>query len=271
MAPDDGVGAFRSVDSANDPDSLVKTMDMMDQHQLVHEARALIRKWLNPRPGDVTLDVGCGTGTEVREYARMVAPAGNAIGIDSSETMINEARRRSQGLNLPAEFRVADAAALPFEDNTFSGCRAERIFQHVSDRRRLLSELRRVVRKGARIAVSDADWGSATLDTPNKDLTRKILNFFCDSVTNGWMGRQHRRLFMEAGLTSVEVHPQVFIYKTWAELDAWGFGRSLENAVKENVISSREKDQWLADAMLADRNDRFFYSVCQFVVSGVKP
>jgi ubiquinone/menaquinone biosynthesis C-methylase UbiE len=196
------IGSYRFVDRTSDPHSYIATMDMMDQHPLVREAREIMRSALHASPGDVILDLGCGTGTEARELAERVGTEGRVIGVDGSEAMVNEARRRAQHRNLSLDFQPGDASALPFDDDTFSGCRAERLFQHLSDPRRVIAELVRVSRSRAGIAVSDADWGSATLDAPNKSVTRRILNCFCDSVSNGWMGRQHLALFKSAGLTT---------------------------------------------------------------------
>jgi hypothetical protein len=174
-------------------------------------------------------------------------------------------------MNLPLDFQHGDAAALVFKDGTFSGCRAERLFQHLSDPGGVIAELVRVSRSGACVAVSDADWGSATLDAPNKSVTRRILDCFCDSVSNGWIGRQHPALFKNAGLIDVQVHPQDWIYRRYEDLDRWGFGRTLENAVEMKVISGEEKDELVAHLERADRDDRFFYSATAFVVTGVKP
>src|SRR4029453_17445393 len=58
--------------------------------------------WLNPQPGEIVLDLGCGTG----ELAAKIAGTGaTVIGIDSDPAMIEAARQRLPG----ADLRVADA------------------------------------------------------------------------------------------------------------------------------------------------------------------
>jgi ubiquinone/menaquinone biosynthesis C-methylase UbiE len=46
-------------------------------------------------PGEAVLDVGCGPGTDPFDMAELVGPAGSLVGLDASEVMIDEARRRA--------------------------------------------------------------------------------------------------------------------------------------------------------------------------------
>jgi hypothetical protein len=85
------------------------------------------------------------------------------------------------------------------------------------------------------------------------------------------VGRQHAALFANAGLVDVRVHPQVWIWRKFEDLDAWGFTETLERAATDRVITEDEKGDLLTYLVDADKNARFFYSVICFVVSGTKP
>ena len=61
--------------------------------------------WLDPKPGERVLDVGCGDGALT---ASIVARGAEVIGIDSSRSLIEVARARG------IDARVIDAYALPF-------------------------------------------------------------------------------------------------------------------------------------------------------------
>jgi SAM-dependent methyltransferase len=52
---------------------------------------------LRPKPGERVLDVGCGCGGTTEELATAVGPTGAAVGIDLSEAMVAQARRRFPG------------------------------------------------------------------------------------------------------------------------------------------------------------------------------
>jgi arsenite methyltransferase len=46
-------------------------------------------------PGSVVLDLGCGAGTDLLIAAQMIGPAGRAIGVDMTATMLDRARTRA--------------------------------------------------------------------------------------------------------------------------------------------------------------------------------
>ena len=88
---------------------------------------------LDVHEGDTILEVGCGTGEDAQTLARLVGDNGRVVGVDSSTSVIGKARARAAGLDLPVEFVVGDAERLEFADGTFDCCRADRVFQHLSD------------------------------------------------------------------------------------------------------------------------------------------
>src|SRR5262249_56634022 len=117
-------------------------------------------------------DVGGGTGEAARAWAVRVGPAGRLVAVDNSATMVAEARARDRGAGRSVAYQVADAHVLPFADNAFDRCRAERIFSHLEDPARVAAELFRVTRPGGRVVVSAADQETLVVDGPDRALTR---------------------------------------------------------------------------------------------------
>ncbi|WP_427893344.1 class I SAM-dependent methyltransferase [Kribbella sp. GL6] len=64
------------------------------------------------RPGDRVLDVGCGSGQSTRDAGRDAAP-GVVLGVDLSERMLADARRRTADANV--SYLHADASTYAFE------------------------------------------------------------------------------------------------------------------------------------------------------------
>jgi demethylmenaquinone methyltransferase/2-methoxy-6-polyprenyl-1,4-benzoquinol methylase len=109
---------------------------------------------LAPSPGCVYLDVGCGTGDIALEILRQ-APESKVIGIDQSEGMlaVGENKIRAAGLEKAISLVVADVLDLRYDDNSFDGAITSFCIRNVTDRRRALSEIRRVVRPGGRLVI----------------------------------------------------------------------------------------------------------------------
>ena len=87
-------------------------------------------------PSARTLDVACGTGFLTRHMP------GEVVGLDQSETMLEEARRQAPN----ASYVQGDALSLPFEDGAFERVFTSHFYGHLegTERGRFLTEARRL-------------------------------------------------------------------------------------------------------------------------------
>jgi demethylmenaquinone methyltransferase/2-methoxy-6-polyprenyl-1,4-benzoquinol methylase len=99
------------------------------------------------REGDRVLDACCGTGDLA--IAARKAGAGEVVGIDFSERMLERARRKGPEL----EWRQADVLRLPFEDASFDVATVGFGVRNVEDLEAAVRELRRVLRPGGRLGI----------------------------------------------------------------------------------------------------------------------
>jgi demethylmenaquinone methyltransferase / 2-methoxy-6-polyprenyl-1,4-benzoquinol methylase len=99
------------------------------------------------RPGDRVLDACCGTGDLA--VAAHAAGAGDVVGLDFSEPMLERARRKAPEL----EWLQGDVLALPFEDASFDAAVVGFGIRNVADLEAGLRELRRVLRPGGRLGI----------------------------------------------------------------------------------------------------------------------
>src|SRR5437879_9758152 len=147
------VGAqFSNVDASGDPAALVRYLD--DTAQRLRELKRASYALLDLKPGDAVLDVGCGPASDVLELERVVGPTGRTVGVDVSEAMVEEARRRATAAGSRAQFEVAPAESLPFPDATFDAVRTERVLMHVADPARAVDEIARVTNRAAGLSPS---------------------------------------------------------------------------------------------------------------------
>jgi SAM-dependent methyltransferase len=121
---------------------------------------------VKPEP-ERALDVGTGTGEGALLVAREF-PTASVRGIDLSEEMIRRAQTKI-GLDPDGRvaFRVADAAALPYDDDSFD------LITHLN-MPPFFGEIARVLRPGGSVIVASS-WGPATpFYTANAVLERKF-------------------------------------------------------------------------------------------------
>ncbi len=113
-------------------------------------AGAKFLDWLAPPKGLHWIDVGCGNGAFTEVLLARAAPAA-VTGIDPSDGQIDYARTRP-GTKL-AQFRVGDAQALPFADNSFDAASMALVITFLSDPAKAAREMARVVKPGGIVAT----------------------------------------------------------------------------------------------------------------------
>ncbi len=107
----------------------------------------------DPRPGEVVLDIGCGTGGLTAELAKRVGPKGKVLALDPDAARLALARAEC-----PGEFRNLryvsgrgeDLSWLP--DDSLDLVYSNYVLHWVKDKARVMDEVMRCLRPGGRIA-----------------------------------------------------------------------------------------------------------------------
>src|SRR5688572_20243286 len=108
-------------------------------------------------PGQRLLDLGTGTGILARTFARAGA---RVSGIDPSRGQVERARKAAAEEGLEIDFRVAAAEETPFGSASFDAVTGNQCW-HFFDGARALAEVKRVLKPGGLLAVSDFFWIAA--------------------------------------------------------------------------------------------------------------
>jgi 2-polyprenyl-3-methyl-5-hydroxy-6-metoxy-1,4-benzoquinol methylase len=98
------------------------------------------------------LDVGCGEGVLVHEWARQIAPA-RVVGLDLEEASIQAGWAQRQADNL--EYKIMDVSqkGLPFADDEFDVATAIEVLEHVPDPAQTVAEMARVASRWLLVSV----------------------------------------------------------------------------------------------------------------------
>ena len=144
-------------------------------------------------PGDVVLDMGCGSGYAGRAL-RDNKDAGRVYGLDGSPEMARNASGYTDDERVG--YVVGDFGALPFADDSVDHVWTMEAFYYASDPRETLSEVRRILNPGGTFYCA--------------------VNFYEENVhSHGWQDRigvdmtrwsreRYREAFRDAGLHVAE-------------------------------------------------------------------
>ena len=162
VTPDEKVsrvkGVFRSVASRYD---VMNDLMSAGVHRLwKHDTIAK----LNPQPGERLIDVAGGTGDLAKAFVDRADRAGRrrgqsgqaeAIVCDINDAMLEagKARRDMEPYQGRIDWVCGDAQALPFADRSADALTIAFGIRNVADRAQALSEFRRVLKPGGRLAV----------------------------------------------------------------------------------------------------------------------
>lgn len=214
------------------------------EHGRVFRERALAA--LDLRPGQVALDVGCGPGANLQDLADGVTAAGRVIAVDVDPVMAQGARDRMSGHG-NVHVLAGDGLALPLADRCVDRARLDRVLQHVSSPAKVLTEIHRVARPGALLALGEPDWATLAIDSPDLRTSAEFTAFVCTHVVrNPSVGRELARLATGAGFTVRSVHAHAALFSDFAAADqVIGLDRVTRRAVDGGDIDRDRATHWL--------------------------
>ncbi|HEU0054531.1 MAG TPA: class I SAM-dependent methyltransferase [Longimicrobium sp.] len=222
--------------------------------------------------GARVLDVGCGDAGVPIAFAEHGA---RVAGIELSERSVARGRLRAEEHRVDVDLRQGVAEALPWEDESFDLVVMDNVLEHVQDRPKSLSEIRRVLRPGGLLyLVTPKPFALASLwSDPHYQLAglvlmpRAVQVWYFERVRGGGKGNygvgviptRHgvRRLLRRAGFEELtrprdlwieylrrriaspeEVRPEKRKLATWLKERGWIFENPASRAALDVALGS---------------------------------
>jgi ubiquinone/menaquinone biosynthesis C-methylase UbiE len=186
--------------------------DAIEQHR--YRMEPFIRRYARFQEwrGRQVLEVGCGVGTDLLQFARAGA---RVHAVDLSPQSARLARRRLELYGYQGDIHVADAEALPFDDETFDLVYSWGVIHHTPDPPRAVQEIQRVLKPGGQICVMlyhryslFAAQVYLTCGLWRRQPWRRLDDLIAQHVespgTRAYSRTQARRLFQRFGDVSIE-------------------------------------------------------------------
>lgn len=106
--------------------------------------------------GERVVDAGSGAGFDCFVAARQVGPRGQVVGVDMLPEMLEKSRRTAEAMKLKnVEFREGLLEEIPVEDGWADVVISNGVINLCADKKRVFSELWRVLRPGGRLQFAD--------------------------------------------------------------------------------------------------------------------
>ncbi len=134
------------------------------------------------KPGEKVIDCATGTGDLAIEFKKTVGQDGYVLGTDFCKAMLEQAPAKARKKGEDVDFEVADAMALPYEDDRFDIASIAFGIRNVDDPVKALREMARVVRSGGNVVVLEFGQPKGMLKKPYEWYSQHIM-----PAIGGWI------------------------------------------------------------------------------------
>lgn len=164
-----------------DIDEKAYNSDICVQKYFQRRKTSLIKKLLNVSDGDIVLDIGCGSGVQLRSLDAKSPKI--LIGTDINQNALQYAKNK----NIPnTEFVRCNAEYLPFKTNTIDKIICAELIEHLPNPEHMINESKRVLN----------DNGSIIITTPNEISIWGLYEILWDTFGRGRnYGETHLKFF----------------------------------------------------------------------------
>jgi ubiquinone/menaquinone biosynthesis C-methylase UbiE len=158
-------------------------------------------EYAEPREGEVCVDLGSGRGIDALRMAERVGDKGFVFGVDVSDGMIEKAEKNAAKLGVRnVKFIKSELEDIKIDDETIDLIISNCTINHASDKRKVWSEIERILRRGGRFVVSDI-YSTAEVPEVYKTDPTAVAECWAGAVTK----QEYLETLINAGFKSIEI------------------------------------------------------------------
>ncbi len=189
------------------------------------DSRTLARRVAGrvPSPSSI-LEVAPGPGYLAIELAKLGGY--RVTGLDISETFVSIARENAARDAVDVDFRLGDAAHMPFEPGTFDFVVCRAAFQNFSEPGRVLDEMRRVLRPKGGALVIDLrhDVSRAAVGAYLRKTRRNVVDWVVNHlvfrlvlIPRAYTKEELHAFASASGFRTFEIREEPMVYEVWLD------------------------------------------------------
>ena len=199
----------------------------------------------------------------------------SAIGVD-----INDKGFKNVKYKKLIKLKVMNCSKkIKFDDNTFDFVFTKDMFECVSDKDFLVSEIHRILKPGGVVICVNCDWDSVAYNGENKELISKAVHSYAVTKQpwmddlDSWIGRRMNGFINKSKLfeSSVTVHNVV---ETEYKEGYFGFDFSKHIAwlheESTGTLSKEEYDEFICTLKNAEESGQYIFTKPYYIYKGVK-
>ena len=224
----------------------------------------------------VIADLGCKDATFLLAFQKAFPnKIKSAIGVDITDKWFKDVKYKK-----PIKLKVMNCSKrLKFADSTFDFVFTKDMFECVTDKDLLVSEIHRILKPGGVVICVNCDWESIAYNGENKELISKAIHAYAVTKQpwmddlDSWIGRRIYGFFNKSNLfeSTVSVHNVV---ETEYEEGTFGydFSKHIAWLYEENTgaLSKEEYNEFIDNLKSVNKTGQYIFSKPYYIYKGIK-